>query len=152
MVNRHNRIPALLILVLAACAGAAYLRQANRAANQPRPALEVLEKKIADGTADKKDWHDYAVALAQQGKFPQATQAYRKVIELEPFNRQAKIDYVVTLANAGDKDGLGHYLKDLVYAEAKLALELFERKELKPFLADPAFENLQKEARAQAMD
>ena len=152
MVNRHNRIPALLILLLAACAGAAYLRQANRAANRPRPALEVLEAKIKAGNADTKDWHDYAAVLDGAGKHAQAAQAYRKVLELEPFNRQVKIDYVVALANAGDKDGLAHYLKDLVYAEAKLALELFERKELKPYLAYAEFETFQKEARAQAMD
>src|SRR5688500_9410458 len=144
MVHRHNRIPALLILLLAACAGAAYLRQANRAAGKPREGLAALEAKIQSGSADKNDWLNYAIALNEAKQPGQAAQAYRKVLELEPYNRQVKIEYVVALANAGDKDGLANYLKDLVYAEAKLALELFDRKEVKPYLADAQFESLQK--------
>jgi hypothetical protein len=152
MVNRHNRIPALLILLLAVCVGAVYLRQANRAAARPAEGLAALEAKIRGGNAGKADWLNYAVALNGEQHYGQAAQAYRKVLELEPYNRQVKIEYVVAMANAGDKGGLGQYLKDLVYAEAKLALELFDRKELKPYLADAQFEGLQKEARAQAMD
>jgi hypothetical protein len=156
MVNRHNRIPALTILLVAAFAGGAYLVRANRAAGKPREGLAALEAKIKEGNAGKADWLNYAMALKDEQRHAQAALAFRQVLELEPYNRQVKIEYVVALANANDKAGLGNYLKDLVYAEAKLSLELFERKELKPFLADPVvgpqFEALQKEARAQAMD
>jgi hypothetical protein len=151
MVNRHSRIPAILILVASIGLGYAYLRKA-RADARPAGGLEALEAKIQSGKADKKDWLDYAAALNDAKKYGQAAQAYKKVLELEPYHRQAKFEVALALANAGDKDGLAHFLRDLVYAEAKLAVDLFERREMKPYLEDPQFQGLQKEARAQAMD
>jgi hypothetical protein len=44
------------------------------------------------------------------------------------------------------------FQKDLVYSEAKLAVELFERPETQRFLSEERFANLAKEAKNQAMD
>ena len=151
MVNRHSRIPAIVILVAIAGVGYAYVHRL-RADARPAEGLAALEARIQSGNAGKAEWLAYGSALNAAGEYGQAARAFKQVLEIEPYHREAKVEAVVAMANAGDREGLAGFLRDLVYAEPKLCVDLFERRELKPYLGDARFQAFQKEARAQAMD
>jgi tetratricopeptide (TPR) repeat protein len=114
--------------------------------------LASLEHTIAAGQATTQTWLIYGQALDNAGQYARAAMAYDKVLESEPYHRPARFARGLTLAKAGDRDGLLAYLATQLHIEPKLVAELLERPELASCLTDGRFAALQKEARAQAMD
>ena len=90
--------------------------------------------------------------MRQARRFAHAAQAYRKALELEPYHREARFACALALALAGDDEDFYVFMRDLIFHDAKLAADLFERRECQACLAQPRFKALQQEARSQAMD
>jgi tetratricopeptide (TPR) repeat protein len=113
-----------------------------------------LEKAIAGGENRPETWCAYAQRLTETSppRFAQAALAYRKVLEKDPYHRQARVGCALALAQAWNADELHAFLRELIYSEPKLAVDLFDRPECRAYLAKERFVSLQKEARAQAMD
>lgn len=160
-VTRHRRTPALLILLVATVVGVVYvsawgkIEQLFRKQDGNRD-LQALETKIAAGKKDGKltpaTWRAYGEALAEAKQFTRAAAAFKQVLALDPFQRDAKFQCGLALAQAGVSDDLYAFLKDLVLSEAKLAVELFDRAEMQRYLGEERFASLAKEAKNQAMD
>ena len=163
-MNRYPRKPALLILLVAATLGVAYVAAWGKIERylkkQPGDhSIEALEKKIAaeqgpDGTgkASAATWRAYAEALAEARQHARAAAAFKEVLALEPYHRDAKFQCGLALALAGQADEFYNFQKELVYGEAKLAVDLFERPEAQKYLSEERFSSLAKEAKNQAMD
>lgn len=136
--------------------GACYLGADVYAQREHRLALaqelEFLEKQIAQGNTNAATWLRYAQGLAEDGKFHQAAQAGRKVLNIQPYHREARIAVALYLARANDRTGLLDYMRGLTYEDAKMAVDLFDRQELAPWSGDEAFIALRREARQQSMD
>jgi thioredoxin-like negative regulator of GroEL len=152
MVNHYSRLPAATVLVVAIALGALYLRtygRQNAQANE-RPRLEAL---IASQKATAKDWLAYADLLCadKTPDYAAAAEAYRHVLDLEHYNDDARQGRAVCLAKAGKTDDLYAFLGDLVLSKPKLAVDLLEDK-IKQVRSEPRFEDLYKDAKAQAMD
>jgi hypothetical protein len=114
--------------------------------------LGDLEKRIASGDAPNPVWLAYGRRLAEDSQFARAALAFGRVVQVDPYNRPARFEYVIALAKASDTETLFQFLRDQVYVEPLLAVELLARPELQPFMGEPRFETLLKEARAQSMD
>lgn len=160
-MKRYPRTPALLIVLVALSLGALYVTAWGRVEalwkKQPgEQSVEALEKRIADeqkaGSVSSATWFAYGNALGEAKRWPDAAKAYQEVLALEPARRDAKFQCALALAQAGQADEFYKFQKDLVYGEAKLAIELFERPETQKYLADERFSALAKEAKNQAMD
>jgi hypothetical protein len=154
MMSQYRRWPAVIVLIVASIAGTFFLRSSKASDSAATDSLGQLEAKIAQakGNIDVTIWSAYAQKLAENNQFNQAAQAHRKVLEKEPSNRSAKIGCALALAQAGSMDDLYAYMRELAYGEAKLAIEIFDRRECQTCLKDARFTTLQKEAKAQAMD
>ena len=161
MMNRHPRTPALLIVLVALSLGVLYVVAWGRVEamwkKQPgEQSVEALEKRVADeqakGTASAATWFAYANALADAKQWPKAASAYKEVLAIEPGRKDAKFQCALALAQAGQADDFYNYQKELVYGEAKLAVEVFERPEAQKYLGQDRFSALAKEAKNQAMD
>jgi tetratricopeptide (TPR) repeat protein len=160
-MTRHPRRPALLVLTVATVLGVFYISAwgyierlwKKDAGNQ---GIAALERRIADETKTGKltaaTWRAYGDALGDAKQYAKAATAYREALQLEPGSRDAKFQLGIALAQAGLADDLYAFQKDLVYGEAKLAVELFERPETQKYLAQERFAALAKEAKSQAMD
>lgn len=154
----------MLILLVAATLGVAYVTAWGTIERylKKQPAdqgIQALEKQIADaqgpegrGTVPAATWRAYAQALADARQYARAAVAYKEVLAIEPYNRDAKFQCGLSLALAGQADEFYNFQKELVYGEAKLAVELFERPEAQRYLAEDRFSALSKEAKNQAMD
>jgi hypothetical protein len=156
-MNRYNRLPALVILLVSTVLGVAYAfgwDHVERWFKKTPAALSIdaLEKKIADGDKSAATWLAYANALSDAKQYSRAADAYKQVLAQEPFKREARFQYGIMLAQADRADDFYDFQKDLVYSEAKLSVELFERPETQKFLADERFKLLSAEAKNQAMD
>jgi hypothetical protein len=163
-MKQYRRLPSLLVLVVAAAIGFAYLRFGGGPASAGESSsLEDLRKLIARDTAQGKSiaadtWYAYGQRLEEGGEFAAAANAYRNLLELKPeaeqegLFRKARLARAVALARAGDADALAVLLRELTYTEPKLVMEILERRECQPLLADSRLAGLQKHARAQAMD
>jgi predicted Zn-dependent protease len=168
-MTRHPRTPALIILVIAAAVGTVYVvayaqiqKHRNKTGNQT---LEALAKRITDegkqpGGVSPDAWRAYADALMTAKQFDEAAKAYKEVIALQPGDRKVKFQCGLALAQAGQQphappsaaDDFYTFQKELVYGEAKLAVDLFDTPEAQPYLKDDRFASLAKEAKNQAMD
>ena len=116
----------------------------------------ALEKRIEEerGGAGVKveTWRAYGAALSDAKRFKDAAKAFQEVLAIDPQQRDAKFQCGLALAQAGAADEFYTFQKELVYSEAKLAVELFERPETQHYLAEERFASLAKEAKNQAMD
>ena len=156
----RNRTGSAVILLVAAVACVAYAAgTASRGPDGPdRTAagsgtdLSALEQAIARGDAAPDTWLAYGDALAARARHDYAAQAYRKVLETQPFRQEAQFRLGLSLANAGNRAALKSYLQDLALNDAKLAVDLFERPELRSYLDSEAFRSVFAEARSQAND
>ena len=154
---RYRRTPALVVLAVMALLGVGYVFAWDKVErlwkkSPGEQSVEVLEKRIADGDKSAATWLAYAEALAKAKEYKRAATAYKEVIKLEPAKTQAKFQCALCLANAGEKDGLHEYLKDLVLAEPKLTMEILDRPETQKFMTDDRLVALKEEAKNQAMD
>jgi hypothetical protein len=156
-MNRYNRLPALVILLVATVLGVAYAwgwdRMERWFKKTPDPlSIEALEKKITAGDKSAATWLAYANALGDAKQYSSAANAYKQVLAIEPFKREARFQCGIMLAQADRADDFYEFQKSLVYSEAKLAVELFERPETQKFLSQERFKLLFAEAKNQAMD
>jgi cytochrome c-type biogenesis protein CcmH/NrfG len=160
-MTRHPRTPAFLVLTTAASIGILYVAawgHVERIWKQTPGdrSVEALEKRLADeqktGAVKADTWLAYAQALGDARQFARAATAYKEVLALEPHRRDAKFQCGLALAQSDQPDAFHDFLKDLLYAEPKLAVELFERPESKTYLSQERFSALAKEAKNQAMD
>src|SRR4051812_44909904 len=161
MMNRYPRKPALIVLLVTLAMGALYVTAWGKIERlwkkQPGDqSVVALEKRIEEerkGAGVKVEtWRAYGAALAVDKRFKDAATAFREVLAIDPGQRDAKFQCGLALAQAGAADDFYSFQKDLVYSEAKLAVELFERPETQGDLAQERFANLAKEAKNQAMD
>jgi tetratricopeptide (TPR) repeat protein len=160
-MNQYPRKPALIVLLVATLIGVVYVSAWGTIEKlwkkQPgEQSLEAMEAKITElskaGGVPAATWRTYADALVEAKQYSKAAAAYKELLELEPFQRDAKFQRGLALAMAGASDEFFNYQKDLVYSEAKLAVELFERPETKKYREEKRFADLVNEAKNQAMD
>ncbi len=151
---QYSRKPALLVLILTALLAAGVWTGlpdlAGHAAD--RGSLEDLELLIAAGNADAGTWWAYGQRLARQGRHAHASMAFRKALELDPLHQPARISCATSLALSRQHEELADYLHDLLLADAKLVLDLFEDPALRPLRGIPRFAALHEEARLQSLD
>jgi tetratricopeptide (TPR) repeat protein len=161
MMNRYPRRPAMIVLLATLALGVFYVTAWGRIERlwkkQPGDqSLVALEKRIEEerkGSGVKVEtWRGYGAALSEAKRFKDAAKAFQEVLAIDPQQRDAKFQCGLALAQAGAADEFYSFQKDLVYSEAKLAVELFERPETQGYLAQERFANLAKEAKNQAMD
>jgi tetratricopeptide (TPR) repeat protein len=161
MMNRYPRKPAMIVLLATLALGVFYVTAWGRIERlwkkQPGDqSLVALEKRIESegkaGGVKIETWRAYGAALLEAKQFAKAATAFREVLAMDPQQRDAKFQCGLALAQAGAADEFYSFQKDLVYSEAKLAVELFERPETQGYLAQERFANLAKEAKNQAMD
>lgn len=156
-MQQYRRKPALIILVVALTLGVGYVMAWGKVERYLKKkngdhSIEAIEQKIAAGDHSAGTWAAYAEALSKAGQHHKAADAYKQVLVLEPFKREMKFQYGLSLALAGRGDEFYAFQKDLVYSEAKLAVELLERPEAGKFMGEARFAALKEEARSQAMD
>lgn len=168
-MTRHPRTPALIILISATALGTLYVVASAQIQKHRKQTgsqtLESLAKRITDegkqpGGVSPDAWRAYADALMAAKQFDEAGKAYKEVIALRPGERTAKFQCGLALAQAGQQkdapstaaDDFYNFQKELVYGEAKLAVDLFDTPEAQPYLKDDRFASLAKEAKNQAMD
>jgi cytochrome c-type biogenesis protein CcmH/NrfG len=160
-MNRYPRKPALLVLLVTATIGVVYVTAWGRIEQIWKKqtgdrSIAALEKQIENetktGTVKASTWRAYGDALADGKEFGKAATAYKEALALEPFQRDVKFQCGLALAQAGASDDFYNFQKDLVYSDAKTAVELFDRPEAKKYLSESRFSALVKEAKNQAMD
>jgi cytochrome c-type biogenesis protein CcmH/NrfG len=155
---RYRRLPAALTLLMVFVIGGAVLYsrvRASRAAAGVTKAswtLDQLEMAIASDAPDAQTWYWYGRRLMEQNRYVHAAAAYKKALELDPANREARFQCALALAQGGSDDEMYAFLKDLVLADPKLALSLFDRPELHHVMGDPRFQSLSHDARFQSID
>ena len=153
MMRQYSRKLPLWILLTAGALGGAYVYahyvQRGGTAVQTVAGLEEI---IATDRATDDTWLAYGEALRAQGRFEPAATAYRKVIENQADARAARIGLTLALAQGENTEALYAHLRDLVYGDPKLALELFLRPECQRYLNAERFAALLREARIQVMD
>lgn len=152
MIQR-SRTPALVVLLLAVLLGGAYLWVSgaeSRAA--PGSSLTELEQAIASPDASTDTWLRYAQCLENDRRFDHAAAAFQRVLETDPYCRIANLHYAAALARAGDADRLLTFLTKLTQLDPRLALDVFARPELQPFLKQARFDQAHKQAVVQSMD
>jgi len=161
MMNRYPRKPAMIVLLVTLALGTFYVTAWGRIERlwkkQPGDqSLVALEKRIEEerkGPGVKVEtWRAYGAALSDAKQYAKAATAFQEALALDPAQRDAKFQCGLALAQAGLAYQFYNFQKDLVYSEAKLAVELFERPETQHYMSEERFANLAKEAKNQAMD
>jgi len=158
--TRGRSLPAAILLGAAlGCAVYAMVTSAGFGSHRlmtrdiaPSKDVVTLERLIAGGQADARVWEDYAEILRKRSAHEHAAEAYRKVLETEPFNVDAQFRCGLSLAMAEDRPALREFLSDLAVNDAKLAVDLLARPEMTPFLQEDAFRAIRADALAQAND
>ena len=147
-VERHNRIPAITVIstayVLCLVFGFIFT-------NDTEVDFDELERTVTQ-TDDSKVWMQYARALDSRGRHQHAAQAYQKILQLEPYNNQARYQCALALARSDDEEGYFRYMQNLVLTYPQMAAELFAQPEGQRFLTQDRFRVLAREARIQAVD
>ncbi len=154
-MQHYPRKPSILILALGVLTGLGLVSAWGRFSDDSAAngqSVEALQAAIASNPTDAGAWFNYGQRLRRDQKFGPAATAFRKVLEIEPYHREARIFAATTLAQAGERDELRAYMGELILSNAKMAVDLFDRPELQPYLADPHFLAMQKDARGQALD
>jgi tetratricopeptide (TPR) repeat protein len=147
-IERHNRIPAIAI-ILTACVSCLVLGFIFT--DDTKVDFDKLERTVAK-TDDSKVWMQYAQALESRNRYQHAAQAYRKVLQIEPYNNQARYQCALALARSDDEDAYFQYMQNLVLTYPQMATELFAQPECQRFLTQNRFRVLAREARVQAFD
>lgn len=152
---QHPRIPALIALAVTLAIGAVvfWITTADgNAAHGSSATLEQLELTIANEQADATTWFHYGERLREAGRFTHAAQAYKKVLESEPYHPQARFNCALALAQSGDADEFYAFMDDVTRNFAKRAVDIFERPEVARYLSQPRFQEMRRDAQNLAMD
>ena len=155
MMSRHPRQPATLILALAVLLGLGYVSFSKGARSYyslQQATLEQLERAVAAPQPQPQAWWLYGQRLSEHGRHRHAAAAYARFLETTPYHREGRFRCGLALAQAGDADAFFAFARDLAYTEPKLAVDLLDRPESRPHLAQPRFQALAQDARLHAMD
>ena len=155
-MRKFARTPAFFIL-LAAAALAAYAARSPLSATSQRDgkSLEDVERLIAAGNVDSTTWLSYALKLNSAGRFAHAADAYRRALTAQPplaDSRSARFELGLTLAQTPNADAFFDYIHQVTLTDARLAVDILDRRECQSKSADPRFTPAVKEAQAQAVD
>jgi tetratricopeptide (TPR) repeat protein len=161
---QYPRTPAAVILAVAVGLSISYALVSDKSAatqdatgHSPRSlsqnaSIGELELAIATRTADARTWFLYGQRLLGAKRYAHAAEAYKKALELEPYLRDARFNCGLALAQAGKADVFLAFVNDLLLQNPKLTVDVLERCECQPYLAQPGFQLLLKDARNRAMD
>jgi len=154
---KSPRRPPALILTLG-CAAAALLATADvrrrraEAGVPPEARLAALQRAAAEPGATADDWRAFARALSDAGRFGPGAQAWRRTLEMAPYDAEAADGLAVALAESGDREALMEYLEEYVTLDARTALLTLQRPALVRHASDARYGRLLAEARSQAVD
>ena len=153
-MNQRSRTPAgiVLLLTFVLCVGYGWSTRAAGRGGGPGHDLAQLEQAIANPDATTDTWLHYAQALQHARRHEHALSAYQRVLENDPYSRVANFSTVAALALLGDTERLHGFLAKLIQLDPRLAVDVFVRPELQPYLKQPRFAELHKQATVQAMD
>ena len=161
-MSHHPRLPATLVLLLTFAAGWAYLQSAGaRDTGEDGPTLDQLELMIANPEAPAETWRLFAERLVAAGRHAHAATAYQRYLERDPYDRETRLRCAMALAHAASDAGqpvpteqahLLAFMQDMVLVDPKLAVDVFDRPELKLHLSDPRFQQTRTAAIIQSMD
>lgn len=101
----RNTVAALAIAACAACAGLTFLELQYWRNSETlfRHALEVTR-------ANRLAYHNLGVALADQGRFPEAIEQYQAALQIEPDAANVQTDYGNALVKSGRiPEAVAHY-------------------------------------------
>jgi hypothetical protein len=155
---KYARWPAALVLLTSLLFAGAYAINTRKGASSAMGTggtpldMAGSEKSIAAGHADSRTWFAYAEQLRADGKSKLAADAYLRVLEKEPYQREARFWVAVCLADSAHAPQLEAYMEQLALSEAKLAVEVFQRRELAPYMSLPRMSALFDQAKDQARD
>lgn len=150
---QHSRKPAAVVLLATFVAGAAYVYSTTTESRlADGPTLAQLEVAIADADASADVWLTYAQRLQQAGRLGHAIEAYRHVLELDPFSRTANLQCASAMAQAGQPDEFHGYLSQLLLIDPRLTQDILGRPEMQRFLTEDRFQAVLAQARVQSMD
>lgn len=155
---KYTRWPAAVVLLTSLLLAGAFAVSAihgtsSKAGSGGTPAdMTRCETSIVTGHADTRTWFAYAEQLRAGGKPMPAADAYQRVLDKEPYHREARFWTAICLADSGNVPQLEAYMGRLVLSEAKLAVEVFHRRELAPYMTSPQISALLEQAKDQARD
>ena len=147
-IERHNRIPAITI-ILTGCVLSLVLGFIST--DDTKVDFDELEKRVTT-TDDSKVWMQYARALDSLGRHQHAAQAYQQILQLEPYNNQARYRGALALVRSDDEEAYFQYMQNLALTYPQMATELFAQPECQRYLTQERFRTLVREARVQAVD
>jgi tetratricopeptide (TPR) repeat protein len=152
--ERYPRLPAAVILLLALGLGLwLVLDQHLQAGTADEASLTKLQQAIGQDGAKPEAWFQYAQALQNLGRLRYASMAYRRGLDAEPFNRQARLQCALCLAGDGNRnEELYDFIKEMVLNNPQLAVDVLSRPVCQTYMNDPRFQTLAKEAQVLAMD
>src|SRR4029079_4178269 len=97
MIQRP-RIPAIATLLLVLAGGVFFLMTLRKDAAASDAQLAALQQAIAQPDAPAETWIRYADKLFAMGQHARAAVAYRRVLEGDPYNKQARLQCAMSLA------------------------------------------------------
>jgi tetratricopeptide (TPR) repeat protein len=149
---RRSRIPALIALLIVFAAGIFFLRTATKDASAQAAELTRLQLIIARPDAKPGDWFEYARHLRDAEQYTRAVAAYQRVLEIDPYHHDARLQCACCYGLLGNPDDLLRFMKSSLLVDPKLTLNLYERPEIASFINDSRFKSLKNDAIAQSMD
>jgi tetratricopeptide (TPR) repeat protein len=144
---QYPRIPALIALAVTVALGVTFFWLISAQGD----AMSSSDARHST-TADAATWFFYGERLREAGRFTHAAQAYKKVLETEPYHREARFHCALSLAQAGDADKFMEFMDDVTRNFAKMAVDIFERREVAGYLSQPRFQEMRRDAQNLAMD
>ena len=153
MVHTHSRLPAGITLLSVLILGAVpLLAQRGGRGGAEEAQLSELQVAIAQPDAKPAVWLQYGQKLQSVGRYAQAALAYRRFLENDPYDRQARLQCANCLVKVGDKDEFFVFMQSTLASDPKLTLEVLTRPDVQGYLAEGRFQSLHKESIAQSMD
>jgi hypothetical protein len=151
-MRKYARLPALLILGVAAIASAAIALTRT-----PPASIDEITQSVKNGTADGETWFKYGDLLRKKNQFHDAAYAYKQAQKKGCASiRAARFGQAVSLAQ-DPADPAGEiffaYINDeLIPADAKTALDALDSPEAQSRKASPRFDPTRQSAERQAVD
>lgn len=145
---KHSRLPASVILLAGAFVSVAI-------AVVSRAPVDVSGATAACASvqgADAAQWLTFAADLERKGEWREAAEAYAEVLKQDAYNDEARFRGLLAWAQAGDTNSLLECYEQAVLCNAKLAVRVIDRPEVRRYLSAPGFHQLAQEARSQSMD
>jgi tetratricopeptide (TPR) repeat protein len=152
-MTRYSRIPAAIILLASVLAGGVYLyAQARAAGAGGGGSLKELEVAIGGNDVTATTWFRYGEALQKVERYADAATAYQRALDMEPYNRDARLQRAIALALDKKADAFYACMRDLVIVDPKMAVDVFGRPEAQIYLSQPRFKVVAADAQAQSID